>query len=65
MLELGRRRDAVETLRTLLGKAPQQYGKALKILVSSGHGQFWLRPSAAAAMLQTGSAISPNPAKLR
>jgi len=58
MLELGRLQEAVEVLRNLVRMVPQQYGKALKILVSSGRGQFWLRPSAAAAMLQFGESIS-------
>ena len=52
MLELGQHQDALEELRTLLRMAPPFFGKALKILVSSGRGRFWMRPSVAAAVLQ-------------
>jgi len=54
LLELGRLQDAVELLRALVRAAPQHYGKALKLLASSGRGRFWLRPSMAAAALQLG-----------
>ena len=50
--------EAVATLRGLVRAAPQHYGKALKLLASSGRGRFWLRPSAAAAVLQPGDRTS-------
>jgi hypothetical protein len=31
--------------------SPQIYPAALKIVVTSGHGRFWLKPSAAAGLL--------------
>jgi tetratricopeptide (TPR) repeat protein len=52
MLELGRHQEALEQLRVLITMSPQFHGKALKILVSSGRGRFWLRPSEAMAMLE-------------
>ena len=60
MLELGRLQAAIEVLRSLVCMAPQHYGNALRILVSSGRGQFWLRPSDAAAILESRSAPQPN-----
>ena len=60
MLELGRFQAAVDVLGTLVCMAPQQYGNALRMLVSSGRGQFWLRPSAAAAVLQSRSVPQTN-----
>lgn len=54
LIELRRFDEAVDTLRTLVRSAPQQFGRALKMLASSGRGRFWLRPSAAAAVLQAG-----------
>jgi tetratricopeptide (TPR) repeat protein len=61
MLELGQFQAAVDVLRSLVRTMPQQYGKALRILVSSGRGRFWLRPSAAAAMLKPDSVTQPIP----
>jgi tetratricopeptide (TPR) repeat protein len=52
LLELGRFDEAVDLLRSVVRAAPQNYGKALKMLTSSGRGRFWLRPSMAAAFLQ-------------
>ena len=54
LLERGQHDEAVAMLRGLVRAAPQHYGKALKLLVSSGRGRFWLRPSVAAGMLQLG-----------
>ncbi len=62
LLELGKRDDAIAVLRTLIALAPQHYGKALQMLVSSGRGWFWLKPSAAAAVLMPANAPpSPGP----
>jgi hypothetical protein len=49
LLELGRFEEATSGLRAMVKAAPQLYGKALQIVVSSGRGRLWLRPSAAAA----------------
>jgi len=43
--------DAVAGLRAMVRSAPQHYGTALKALVSSGRGRFWIRRSAAAQFL--------------
>jgi tetratricopeptide (TPR) repeat protein len=51
LLELGRSDDAVASLRAMVRAAPQNYGKALKTLVSAGRGRFWIRRSAAAQFL--------------
>jgi Flp pilus assembly protein TadD len=48
LLQLGRCDDAIASLRAVVRSAPQQYGKALKALVSATRGRFWLRQSAAA-----------------
>jgi tetratricopeptide (TPR) repeat protein len=55
LLELGKRDEAVACLRTLVAAMPELYEKALRILVSSGRGRFWLKPSAAAAVLRPGT----------
>jgi Flp pilus assembly protein TadD len=55
LLELGRFDEAVGVLRAMVQAAPQFYSRALKLLVSSGRGCFWLRPSAAAAFLHLSS----------
>src|SRR5215470_4545799 len=52
LLELGQRDEGLAHLRAAAAVSPQFYGKALRVLVSSGHGQFWLRPSAAAEFLK-------------
>jgi tetratricopeptide (TPR) repeat protein len=61
LLELGQRDDAVACLRALIAAVPQLYGKALQVLVSSGRGRFWLKPSTAAAVLMPGAASSRGP----
>ena len=43
-------------LRAATSRGPQFYGKALKVTLSSGHGRFWLRPSAAAKFFKGESA---------
>jgi Flp pilus assembly protein TadD len=53
LLELGQRGEALSHLRAAAAAGPQFYGKALRALVTSAHGQFWLKPSAAAAFLKS------------
>jgi tetratricopeptide (TPR) repeat protein len=53
LLELGQTDAAFEALRAATGSGPQFFGQVLKALTSSGHGRFWLRPSAAAKFLKT------------
>jgi tetratricopeptide (TPR) repeat protein len=48
LLELGEREIAYACFRAATAMGPQYYGKALKSLLGSGHGRFWLRPSGAA-----------------
>jgi tetratricopeptide (TPR) repeat protein len=48
LLNLRQPEDAFACLRAASARGPQHYGKALKVTVTSGHGRFWLRPSAAA-----------------
>jgi tetratricopeptide (TPR) repeat protein len=48
LLNLGQADAAYACLRAASAKGPEFYGKALKMSVASGHGRFWLRPSAAA-----------------
>ena len=48
LLNLGQADIAYACLRAATARGPQFYGKALKIAVSSAHGRFWLKPSAAA-----------------
>ena len=55
LLQLGRSDDAIASLRAMVRSAPEQYGKALKALVSAGRGRFWLRQSAAAQFLNPGA----------
>ena len=51
LLQLGRSDDAIASLRAMVRAAPQNYGRALKVLVSAGRGRFWIRRSAAAKFL--------------
>jgi tetratricopeptide (TPR) repeat protein len=53
LLELGRWDEAVACLRELNQRAPNLYGRALRMFASSGHGRFWLRPTAAAAFMNS------------
>jgi tetratricopeptide (TPR) repeat protein len=48
LLELGQRDTGYACLRAATGMGAEFYGKALKVLLGSGHGRFWLRPSDAA-----------------
>jgi tetratricopeptide (TPR) repeat protein len=52
LLNLGEPDDALSWMRSAATAAPQFYGKALRTLVSSGRGRFWLRPSMAAKILR-------------
>jgi len=61
MLELSQHQEAVDTLRALVRATPQLYGKALRLLVSSGRGRFWLRPSVAASVLELHGSTAPTP----
>jgi len=54
LLELGHRKEALMHLRAVAKVGPQFYAKALRALASSAHGQFWLKPSDAAAFLDSG-----------
>jgi tetratricopeptide (TPR) repeat protein len=51
LLELERSDDALGRLRIVTRSEPQLYGAALKVISSSSHGRFWLRPSSAAKCL--------------
>jgi tetratricopeptide (TPR) repeat protein len=48
LLELGQGDAALACLRAAGAKGAEFYGKALRALLTSGHGRFWLRPSSAA-----------------
>jgi Flp pilus assembly protein TadD len=51
LLELGQQDAGYACLRGAVGKGASLQ-QALKAVVSSGHGRFWLRPSRAAAFLK-------------
>ena len=52
LLEIGQTDAALASLRTAVRSGPQQaYAMSLKLMLSSGQGRFWLRPSAAARAL--------------
>jgi tetratricopeptide (TPR) repeat protein len=53
LLELGCLPEAIASLRAAVKVAPSCYGTALRTLVTSGRGRFWLKPSAAAAFLRS------------
>ncbi len=52
LLETGQADAAYACLRAASAGGSEYYGKALKVLLSSGHGRFWLRPSGAAKFLK-------------
>jgi tetratricopeptide (TPR) repeat protein len=52
LLELKRWDEGLAALRIAIQLVPQAYPAALKILVTSGRGRFWLKPSAAAGLLR-------------
>jgi tetratricopeptide (TPR) repeat protein len=51
LLETGQTDAAMALLRTAVRGDPQHYVMSLKLMLSSGRGRFWLRPSAAARAL--------------
>jgi tetratricopeptide (TPR) repeat protein len=51
LLETGQTDAALTLLRAAARGDPQHYMTALKLLLGSGRGRFWLRPSAAARVL--------------
>jgi tetratricopeptide (TPR) repeat protein len=55
-LELGLRDEGLASLRAAAQTNQQAYWSALRIMVTSAHGRFWLRPSAAAALLRPAAA---------
>lgn len=52
LLELGRWDEALATLRSIVAADPNAYPKALKMLVTSARGRFFLKPSAAMELLR-------------
>jgi tetratricopeptide (TPR) repeat protein len=52
LLELGDSAAAASCLRLVTGGGANFYGKALKVLISSRRGRFWLKPSAVAGFFQ-------------
>jgi Flp pilus assembly protein TadD len=54
LLELGERDAAYACLRAASVRNEEFYGKVIAVLLSSGHGRFWLRPSSAAKFLKGG-----------
>jgi Flp pilus assembly protein TadD len=52
LLELGERDAAYACLRVASVRGEDYYGKVIAVLLSSGHGRFWLRPSSAAKFLK-------------
>jgi tetratricopeptide (TPR) repeat protein len=51
LMELGQWDEGVATLRAAVKVDPTKRGHVMRMLVSSAHGKFWLRRSAAAAFL--------------
>jgi hypothetical protein len=55
LLEIGQTDAALASLRTAVRGGPQHvYAMSLKLMLNSGQGRFWLRPSAAARALISG-----------
>lgn len=52
LLEAGQREAGYDCFRAVARNNPERYGEALSAFVASGHGRFWLRPSAAASFLR-------------
>ena len=52
LLETGQTDAAFACLRAASSRGAEFYGKALRVLLSSGHGRFWLSPSSAAKFLK-------------
>jgi tetratricopeptide (TPR) repeat protein len=53
LMQLGHSEDAIASLRAMVRAAPQNYGQALRAVVSAGRGRFWIRRSAAAQFLNS------------
>jgi tetratricopeptide (TPR) repeat protein len=51
LLGLGKKDEAYACFRTASAKGPQYLGRSLRMLVGSGRGRFWLRPSDASKFL--------------
>ena len=52
LLELGDAETGYACLRAASARGAEFYGKVIAVLLSSGHGRFWLRPSSAAKFLK-------------
>jgi Flp pilus assembly protein TadD len=52
LLEAGQGEAGYDCFRAVARNNPERYGEALSAFVASGHGRFWLRPSAAANFLR-------------
>lgn len=52
LLELGETETGYACLRAASVRGAELYGKVIGVLLSSGHGRFWLRPSSAAKFLK-------------
>jgi tetratricopeptide (TPR) repeat protein len=52
LVELGEWDAALVRLREAVQLAPDMYGKAVKAIIGTGRGRFWLKPSAIAALLR-------------
>jgi tetratricopeptide (TPR) repeat protein len=52
LLEIGQADAAFACLRAASSRGAEFYGKVLRVLLSSGHGRFWLSPSSAAKFLK-------------
>lgn len=63
LIELGRWDEAIADLSSLVAAVPQARGDALKVMGSSSRGRFWLRPSAAAAVLKVPAATATGSAQ--
>jgi tetratricopeptide (TPR) repeat protein len=58
LIELKRWREAMAELRGLVQRAPVHYEKALKTIVRSARGRFWLDPAAASRALHPATAAA-------
>jgi tetratricopeptide (TPR) repeat protein len=52
LVELGDWDAALVPLRKAVRLAPDMYGKAVKAIIGTGRGRFWLKPTAIAALLK-------------
>jgi tetratricopeptide (TPR) repeat protein len=60
LIELKRWNEGMAELRGLVDRAPQHYETALKTIVRSARGRFWLEPAAALKALQGSVASIPT-----